>query len=211
MATFPGKNWNTLRGIVTTTGVFTSVYRPGDAGETVDILFPDGRLGHVKTPALADWFLAAENAQLTVYYLRIVEGGHDLVRIATTIPCGGWAGELTTGGVGPVGPAGPVGPKGADGAQGSPGAPGATGPAGQGANVTEEQMQRIAYLSAEQVLLGAPASDHYGLPPNAQFGTRFQENLAIMLTNQAFLQEFVKSMDTAVLGLLNGGYQPQGG
>jgi hypothetical protein len=88
---------------------------------------------------------------------------------------------------------------------------GPPGKAGEGAEVDEATMRRIAALTAEQVLLGPPAGDHYGLPPHAQFGTRHQENIAIMFANQGFWQEVIRAIDEAALNLLKGGYQPKTG
>lgn len=205
------KNWNHLRGLITTTGVFTSIYRPGAAGEKVDILAPDGKHYPVGTPSLADWFLASEDKTVTIYYSRIVGDGHDLVRVPTGIACGEATGGMVTGGVGPVGPQGPAGPKGDQGNTGVQGPPGPPGATTGGEQVDEATIQRIAALTAEQVLLGPPAADHYGLVENAQFGTRHQENIAVMFTNQAFWQEVIKAIDTAAAGLVAGGYQPKSG
>lgn len=208
MATFPGKNWNTLRGLVTTSGVFTSVYRPGAEGETVDIRFPDGRLGKVKTPALADWFLAVEDAQITVYYLRIVDGGHDLVRIATTIPCGGWAGELVTGGTGPIGPAGAPGAKGDQGERGPAGPAGAPGRDGEGADVDEATIDAIA-----RRVWSVTPGDLANIS-GVDMGTLAQEVIGYMLTQRQDLWALaIQRMDEAALGLIQSGYTPkaQGG
>lgn len=202
--------WNHLRGLQTTTGTWLSCYHPGSPNEYVIIIAPSGQTQNIATPALLDWFLAAEDGKVVIHYQRDNGGGDKgPVRVPTSLACGQPAGALVTGGTGPAGVAGPPGPKGETGPQGPRGATGAAGPAGQGAQVTEEQMQRIAALSAEQVLLGAAAGDHYGLPPGAQFGTRFQENLSVMLLNQAFWQEVIKKIDEAVVGLQGGGYQPK--
>jgi hypothetical protein len=206
MATWNKGAWNHLRGLVTTKGVFCSAYYPGALGERVDILAPDGKHHRVGTPALADWFLAAQGGRIVIYYARIGGAGNDLAMVVTDIECGEPVGQLVTGGTGPMGPAGPKGDKGSTGPQGPPGA---TGQPGQGGDVTEDQMRRIAALTAEQVLLGGPAGDHYGLPKNAQFGTRFQETIAIQFVNQAFWQEIIKAIDEAAANLVKGGYKPR--
>jgi hypothetical protein len=206
MATFQGV-WNSIRGLQTTAGTFVSFYHPGEPDEWVTIVKPDGGTQDVRTPALVDWFLAAEDGVVVIHYARNDGGGKTPVRVPTAIACGQPTAWLVTGGTGPAGPAGTQGP------QGPPGATGAAGSDGKDAEVDEATMQRIAALTAEQVLLGGPAGDHYGLAPNAQFGTRHQENIAVMFTNQAFWQEVIKAIDTAALGLQSGGYTPkvQGG
>src|SRR5688500_6354205 len=113
----PAKNWNNLRGLATTAGTFASIYRPGESGEQVVIMAPGGDLHPVHTPGLGDWFLAAEDGKVAVYYSRIVADGHDLMRVPTAIPCGVAVGAVTSGGVGPIGP---MGPKGDTGPQGPP-------------------------------------------------------------------------------------------
>lgn len=118
MPTWNGNIWPNLRGLVTTTGTFTSVYRPGAGGEIVIVTTPAGQMINTHCPALHDWFLAAENNQVTVYYSQIIEGGHQLVRVPTGIPCGQGAGATLVTIVGPVGPVGP---------QGEPGPPGPAG------------------------------------------------------------------------------------
>ena len=208
MATFPKGAWNHLRGLVTTKGVYSSVYLPGNLGEKVVILAPDGSKHEVRTPALGDWFLTAQGGRIVVYYARIGGDGNDLAMVVTDVQCGEAAGALVVGGLGPVGPSGSAGPRGADGPPGPSGAPGRDG---KDADVDEATMQRIAALTAEQVLLGPPAGDHYGLPAHAQFGTRHQENIAIMFANQGFWQEVVKAIDEAALNLLKSGYVPKVG
>jgi hypothetical protein len=204
MATWTGKPWNTLRGLVTTAGVWMSVYHPGAEGEWVEVLGPSGASQRVDTPGLLDWQLVAYDGKLVVYYNRDAgDGRKDLVAVYTPIVCGGMVGELVAGATGPMGPAG------AKGGDGPPGPPGAPGSDGKDAEVDEATMQRIAALTAEAVLLGGPAGDHYGLAPNAQFGTRLQETVAVMFTNQAFWQEVVKAIDEAALGLVAGGYSPK--
>lgn len=205
------KNWNHLRGLITTTGVFTSIYRPGAAGEKVDILAPDGKHYPVGTPSLADWFLASEDKTVTVYYSRIVGDGHDLVRVPTGIACGEATGGMVTGGVGPVGPQGPAGPKGDQGNTGHQGPPGPPGATTGGEQVDEATIQRIAALTAEQVLLGPPAADHYGLPEYAQSGTRLQDSITVLLSNQAVWQLFIEAIDEAALNKIQSGYQPKVG
>lgn len=198
MTTWDGNAWANLRQLVTTAGTFTSVYRPGAAGgEQVDILDPQGQHHLVHTPALHDWFLAAENGLVTVWYSQIVASGHQLQRIQTPIPCGTPAGATTTAATGPPGPAGPPGP---------------VGPTGVDATavrqIVHDEIASITPLIAaaasgvvENILLGPPAGDHYGLAPNARFGTRFQETIAVMFVNQAFLQEVVKALREAVSNL----------
>jgi hypothetical protein len=204
MATWTGKPWNTLRGLVTTAGVWMSAYHPGAEGEWVEVLGPRGAAQRVDTPKLLDWQLVAFEGRLVVYYNRDAgDGRKDLVAVYTPIVCGGMVGELVAGATGPMGPAGAQGPQGPPGATGSPGSD------GKDAFVSEDHMRQIAALTAEAVLLGGPAGDHYGLAPNAQFGTRLQETVAVMFTNQAFMQEFIKALDEAALGLVSGGYAPK--
>jgi hypothetical protein len=199
MATFQGV-WNSIRGLQTTAGTFVSFYHPGEPNEWVTIVKPDGGTQDVRTPALTDWFLAAEDGKLVIHYARNDSGGKTPVRVPTAIACGQPSAWLVTGGTGPAGVAGPQGP---------PGATGSPGSDGKDAFVSEDHMRQIAALTAEAVLLGGPAGDHYGLAPNAQFGTRLQETVAVMFTNQAFMQEFIKALDEAALGLVSGGYAPK--
>jgi hypothetical protein len=199
MATFQGV-WNSIRGLQTTAGTFVSFYHPGEPNEWVTIVKPDGGTQDVRTPALTDWFLAAEDGKLVIHYARNDSGGKTPVRVPTAIACGQPSAWLVTGGTGPAGVAGPQGP---------PGAAGSPGSDGKDAFVSEDHMRQIAALTAEAVLLGGPAGDHYGLAPNAQFGTRLQETVAVMFTNQAFMQEFIKALDEAALGLVSGGYAPK--
>jgi hypothetical protein len=199
MATFQGV-WNSIRGLQTTAGTFVSFYHPGEPDEWVTVVKPDGGTQDVRTPALTDWFLAAEDGKLVIHYARNDSGGKTPVRVPTAIACGQPSAWLVTGGTGPAGVAGPQGP---------PGAAGSPGSDGKDAFVSEDHMRQIAALTAEAVLLGGPAGDHYGLAPNAQFGTRLQETVAVMFTNQAFMQEFIKALDEAALGLVSGGYAPK--
>jgi hypothetical protein len=199
MATFQGV-WNSIRGLQTTAGTFVSFYHPGEPNEWVTIVQPDGGTQDVRTPALVDWFLAAEDGVVVIHYARNDGGGKTPVRVPTAIACGQPSAWLVTGGTGPAGVAGPQGP---------PGAAGSPGSDGKDAFVSEDHMRQIAALTAEAVLLGGPAGDHYGLAPNAQFGTRLQETVAVMFTNQAFMQEFIKALDEAALGLVSGGYAPK--
>jgi hypothetical protein len=201
MATFAGNPWTRCKELVTTAGVWASVYLPGDQGETVKIRFPDGRMGTVKTPGLADWFLVAEDGEVTVYYTKIVQGGHDLVRIATTIPCGVAVGALTSGGTGPIGPAGAPGPKGDKGDTGAQGEKGEDAVA-----LTQQEIDAIA----ERVFSLPPAPDHFGLPEYVRYGTRFQETIAVMV-NQALMQYLIRNGDEAAANMIRDGYTPQTG
>jgi hypothetical protein len=199
MTTFSGKNWNTLRVLPTSAGMWTSVYRPGDAGETVAILAPDGKRHSVHTPALADWSLAAEDGLLTVYYLRIVGDGHDFVRVPTAIPCGQLVGQMLSGGVGLTGPVGAQGPQGEQGEQGP------AGPAGEDAvALTADDIDRIA----ERFYTYPPAPDHFGLPEYVRYGTRFQEMIAVMV-HQALAQHIIMATDEGAANLVANGYQPK--
>ena len=197
MSTWDGTVWANLRSLVTTAGTFVSVYRPGAAGgEQVDILDPLGTHHLVHTPALHDWFLAAENGMIVVWYSQITGSGHTLQRVPTMIPCGTPAAATTTAATGPPGPVGPPGP---------------AGPPADPNIVRQIIHDEIAGLQlfiaaaasgvVENVLLGPPAGDHYGLVPNAQFGTRLQETVAVMLVNQAFWQEVIKAVREATVNL----------
>jgi hypothetical protein len=212
MATLGGAWANSYALLQTTTGTYRAAYHPHKDGsahsERVLIADPNDVVWPVRTPSLGGFALAVENGALVVWYLELP--GNVERRVETGLSCGQPVAAHTFGGVGPMGPTGGQGPRGED---GPPGPPGAAGSDGKDAEVDEATMQRIAALTAEQVLLGGPAGDHYGLAPNAQFGTRHQENIAVMFTNQAFWQEVIKAIDTAALGLQSGGYTPkvQGG
>jgi hypothetical protein len=173
----PDKNWNALRGLATTAGTFASIYRPGRSGEQVVIMAPGGDLHLVNTPGLGDWFLAAEDGKVAVYYSRIVADGHDLMRVPTTIPCGVTVGSTSSGGVGPVGPPGPAGP------QGPPGATGAAGGDGKDVQVSEDHMRQIAALTAEQVWTMPPIEGYRNIS-GLDFGTLAQEVVAYLLTQR---------------------------
>jgi hypothetical protein len=204
MATLDGTWANSYVGIWTETGIYRAAYAPGPREEVV-IAKPDDTKQAVKTPSLGGFFLAAEANQLVIYFIE-----HDTRierRKETGIVCGKQVMAALPQATGPIGPAGATGSKGDKGDTGPQGPPGA---AGQGANVTEEQMQRIAYLSAEQVLLGPPAADHYGLPEYAQSGTRFQDTITVLLANQAVQQLVQKAVDESIKNLKASGYQPVG-
>jgi hypothetical protein len=212
MTTFSGAWHNSYAVIQTTYGTWRAAYHPRKDGspdsERILIANPDDTISRLHCPSLGGFGLTVEDGLLCVWW---VEAG-TLVehRDSTNIACGQPVAAHTFGGVGPIGPAGAEGPRGEDGPQGVPGAPGRDG---KDAQVSEDHMRQIAALTAEAVLLGGPAGDHYGLAPNAQFGTRLQETVAVMFTNQAFWQEVIKAIDTAALGLQSGGYTPkvQGG
>jgi hypothetical protein len=202
MATFPGNPWTRCKELVTTAGVWASVYLPGDQGETVKILFPDGRMGTVKTPGLADWFLVAEDGEVTVYYTKIVDGGHDLVRVATTIPCGVAVGALTSGGMGPIGPRGPQGDKGEQGEPGEPGEPGSDAVA-----LTADDIDRIA----ERVWL-MPPPEHLKDLAGVDLGALSQIVIAYLWTKrQDVWAAAIPKIDEAALGLIESGYAPKVG
>jgi hypothetical protein len=82
------------------------------------------------------------------------------------------------------------GPKGDKGDRGDRGPQGPTGPAGKDGTqvpISDADATKIA----ERVYSLPPASDRFGLPKNAQFGTRFQEMISVMLWNQAPWQEWL--------------------
>lgn len=200
----PSKNWNTCRGLVTTAGVYASIYRPGASGEQVVIRKPDGTLHPVHTPALGDWFLAAEDGLLTVYYSRIVEGGHDLARVPTAIECGQQVGHIVTGGVGLTGPAGAPGAPGVRGEQGLQGPQGPAGPAGSDANVTPETIDAIA-----RRVWTLPPGDLANIS-GVDLGTLAQEVLLYALTQRQDLWQLViRRIDEAAANLLAENYQPK--
>lgn len=103
------------------------------------------------------------------------------------------------------GPQGPMGPAGAKGPAGPP------GPQGEEGAMTDEQMSRLAEMTAERVFSLPPAADHFAIPPEAQSGTRFQDMTTILLLNQAVWQGFIKAIDEAALNLLQSGYKPKVG
>jgi hypothetical protein len=184
MATWSGRPWNTLRGLVTTAGVWMSVYHPGAEGEWVEVMPPDGATHRIDTPKLLDWTLIAFNGKLSVFYNRDEgDGRKGLVAVHTPIVCGGMVGELVAGATGPMGPAGAPGP------QGPPGAAGAPGSDGKDAEVDEATMQRIAALTAEAVANYPAAADHFGITPTeAQSGLWLQDAITVLLSNQAVAQ-----------------------
>lgn len=205
MATWPKGAWNHLRGLVTTKGVFTSAYLPGALGEFVDILAPDGAHHRIHTPALADWFLTAQNGRIVVYYARIGGDGNTLDIRLTDIQCGEAAGALVVGGTGPQGPAGAKGDRGDTGPQGPAGAAGAPG---GDAQVTQDVIERIA----QAVHTYPAAPDHFGITPiEAQSGLYIQDAITVLLSNQAVAQLFIRALDEAALNLLQSGYQPKVG
>jgi hypothetical protein len=207
MATLDGTWANSYVVVETETGTYRAAYAPGPREEVV-IAGPADEKRAVKTPHLGGFALTVQANHLIVYYLELPTQVER--RVDTGIVCGQRVLAMLPQATGPIGPAGATGSKGDQGDTGPQGPPGPAGPPGKDETVSEDQMQRIAYLSAEQVLLGAPAGDHYGLPPNAQFGTRFQETIAVMLVNQALQQEVQKAVDHAIAGLKSGNYQPVG-
>jgi hypothetical protein len=203
MATWTGKPWNTLRGLVTTAGVWMSVYHPGAEGEWVEVMPPDGATHRIDTPKLLDWTLIAFNGKLSVYYNRDAgDGRKELVAVHTPIVCGGMVGELVAGATGPIGPAGAPGPQGEQGEQGEQGP---AGPAGEDAvALTADDIDRIA----ERVFTLPPAPDHFGLPEYVRYGTRFQEMIAVMV-HQALAQHVIMATDEGAANLVANGYQPK--
>lgn len=197
--------WNNLRGVQTTTGTYASVYHPGAPNEWVTVIKPDGSTQNVKTPALLDWFLAAEDGALSIYYHRDDGNGEkSLVRVPTSIPCGVAVGAITSGGTGPIGPAGPSGATGPRGEQGPPGA------AGGDAEVDNATIERIAAAVVSRLFSEPPAPDHFGLPEYAQFGSKLQEYIAVM-AHAGFLTHVIANADQAVAGMIAGGYTPKTG
>jgi len=206
MATWNKGAWNSLRGLVTTTGVFSSAYLPGNLGEQVIVVAPNGAETAVHTPKLGDWFLAAEDAKVTVYYLRLDDNAKTLVRVPTALACGGWAGELVTGGTGPVGPSGPAGPKGDKGDTGAVGPSGAPGAPGKDAQVDDTTVDKIA----ARVWTLPPGQ--YANISGVDLGTMAQEFIAYLLTQRQDLwQGSIQRIDEAVLNLSAAGYQPKAG
>lgn len=206
MATWQKGAWNALRGLVTTKGVYSSAYLPGNLGEFVDILAPDGAHTKVHTPSLADWFLAAQGGRIVIYYARIGDQGNDLAMVVTEVRCGEPVGALVTGGTGPTGPVGAPGPKGDTGPQGPSGAAGAPG---KGAEVTPEQIAAIAQATAERVWLAPPPEGAKNIS-GADLGTLAQEVIAYLLTQrQDVMQRFIMRVDEAAANLLREGYTPK--
>jgi hypothetical protein len=187
MATL-GNTWaNSFTGIQTTLGTYRAAYHPGSPNEYVMVAGPGDEVRNVKTPALGGFFLSAENGHLIVYYLELP--GNVERRVDSGIPCGEPVAAHTFGGVGPMGPAGGAGPKGDKGDTGAPGPSGAPGRDGKDASVSEDQMQRIAALSAEKVANYPAAGDHFGIvPAEAQSGLWMQDAITVLLSNQAVWQ-----------------------
>ena len=207
MATFSGV-WNSYRTLPTTGGVYRSVYHPNGA-DSVEVVAPSGQSVTTPTPGLLDWSLASEDGKVVIYYLRGDGNGKTEVRVPTAIACPQAAGATVTGGTGPAGPAGAAGaqgPAGADGKQGPPGAPGAKG---GDATVDDATMQKLAALVVAKFFAEPPASDHFGLPPSAQSGTKFQDMQTIMLLNQGVWQSIIQTIDEAAANLVAAGYQPK--
>lgn len=207
--------WNNYRGIQTAAGVFRSFYQPkqGDdpRSERVIIIGPGQQRNEVECPALADWFLAAEDNHLTVYYARIDGGNKVEVRVPTAIPSGDAVAASQTGGTGPMGPAGPPGPTGPQGGAGPQGPQGPAGPAGKGATdvpLTDADIQKVAKATADEFFNRPPAPDHFGLPPEAQSGTMLQEYTTILMVNQGWWQPIIRAIETAYRNLVSGGWKP---
>jgi hypothetical protein len=217
--TFEGVGGNNYDRIDTASGVWRMAYRynPNKAY----VRGPQGQYEEFDLPQLQVGKLGVIGGELVIEYTCFLgykpgteqDNPDRPVRCAyTAIMCGPRVGASESAVLGPAGPQGDKGDQGDRGPQGPRGAAGEAGPPGKdGGDVTEEQMQRIAYLSAEQVLLGPPAADHYGLPDYAQSGTRLQDTFTILLGNQAVQQFLIQAIDQAVLNLKNSGYQPQGG
>lgn len=202
--------WNTYRGLQASAGTFRSFYHPAP-DEFVTVVGPGQELHTVATPSLGDWFLAAENGEIVVYYARLDGQARTEVRLATGVHCGAPVGQLTTGGTGPIGPSGPPGPRGEQGergGQGPPGKPGPQGPAGEGAT-------DVAITDADANLI---AERVWTLPPPEAFrdisgldlGTLAQEFIAYLFTQrQDLVQLALMRVDEAVLNLEGGGYKPE--
>jgi hypothetical protein len=201
--------WNNYRGLQTTAGTFRSFYHPGAPNEWVTVVGPGEQVKNVATPSLADWFLAAENGEVVVYYARIDGGAKVEVRVPSGVPCGQPAGALVTGGTGPMGPAGAPGAKGDKGdtgAKGAQGAPGAAGAAGSDAvALTDDDLNRIA-----QRVWTMPPPEGYKNISGVDMGTLAQEVLAYIWTKrQDFQQLNIQRIDEAIVNLIAAGYQPQ--
>jgi hypothetical protein len=192
------KIWNNLRGITTLRGDFDAVYDPGPV-EKVYIRHPNGTTGVVSTPGLADFRLTVQDGMIVVRWLKIVGDGKEL-RLTTTAMVAGEVAGATVTGTNP--------------AEDSMNAEevrtivreevkpvlnsldatwsdlrdrlGAIQPGTMG--LSQEQMAQIAQLAADRVLLGEAQADHYGLPANAQMGTRFQETIGYMLFDPDFME-----------------------
>jgi hypothetical protein len=115
-------------------------------------------------------------------------------------PAGGGGGD---GGQGIPGPQGQKGDRGPQGERGPAGAP------GQGDDMTDEEMAKLADMVAERVLTRPSAPDHFGLPEGAQFGREIQELIAYVLLNPGVIREWIRRVDTEAFGLLGDGYQPK--
>jgi hypothetical protein len=182
MATWTGKPWNTLRTLVTTQGVFASVYHPGAEGEWLEVLGPSGAAQRVDTPGLLDWQLVAFDGKLVVYYNRDAGNGRkDLVAVYTPIVCGGMVGELVAGATGPMGPVGAPGPRGEDGPQGPPGAPGKAGEDLMA--LTDQDVDRIA-----QRVWTVPPGEFANIS-GLDLGTMAQESVAYPFTQRQDLYQ----------------------
>jgi hypothetical protein len=200
MATWSGKPWNTLRTLVTTQGVYCSVYHPGNEGEWVEVLGPSGAAQRVDTPGLLDWQLVAYDGKLVVYYNRDAGNGRkDLVAVYTPIVCGGMVGELVAGATGPIGPAGAQGPQGEQ---------GPAGPAGEDAvALTADDIDRIA----ERVWL-MPPPEHLKDLAGVDLGALSQIVIAYLMTQRQDVKQLeIQRFDEAALGLVSGGYTPKVG
>jgi hypothetical protein len=206
MATWTGKPWNTLRGLVTTAGVWMSVYHPGAEGEWVEVLGPSGASQRVDTPGLLDWQLVAYDGKVSVFYNRDEgDGRKGLVAVHTPIVCGGMVGELVAGATGPIGPAGAQGPQGEQGEQGEQGP---AGPAGEDAvALTADDIDRIA----ERVWL-MPPPEHLKDLAGVDLGALSQIVIAYLMTQRQDVKQLeIQRFDEAALGLVSGGYTPKVG
>jgi hypothetical protein len=201
----PGKPWDKIRGLTTTKGEFDSFYLPGDQGERVLVYVEsEGRFHEFRTPGLHDWRLAARDGKIDVRYNKIAGDGHELVVLRTNIECGEVAGGTATG-------------------------PAPTNGGGMTqeqfdelkAMVDQMHTDVVGRLKAhdeatkdgadlavaavhnmpERILLFPNVEDHWGLDERARFATLIQEILAVMLTNQAFLQVFLERLFEAAENL----------
>lgn len=180
-------------------GMFRGAYHPGAPNEYVQISGPGDESVKVPTPACVGFALAVENGKIVVWYLRKPEGSHAAaeVPVRTDIACGAPLWATLTGGVGPIG---------ATGAQGMKGDKGDRGPAGKDATVTEEQIQRIANVTAERVFTLPPADWAASIqPPEARSGSRFQDMTTIQMLNPAFWVGVLQAMGRAARDLIKAG------
>jgi hypothetical protein len=202
----PGRPWANQRGLTTAKGEFDSFYLPGDQGEKVLIYVEsEGRFHEFWTPGLHDWRLAARDGKIDIRYNQIVGDRHELVVVRTNIDCGEVAGGTTTG---------PAPSNGGGMTQEQFDELKAmvdalhTDVVGRLKAHDENQaanggaiIQAIDTSDPARILLHPSVEDHWGLDERARFGAMIQEILAVMLTNQAFLQVFLERLFEAAENL----------